>query len=362
MKTKKAIAIYAPPALLAVALLGYATLSAAHGQLKPVTEKGAATQKASPKQPIVLGTNQLPGEFGQFGQTYTIGQREPINFTLKSAEYSITPFSVANNTWVPQADQKLLILHFAVHNPNPREFAYDWWSVKFTAVDSKDVNHEFIQIVAREGTNEKLGLSLKPAQKVDAVAAILVPSEGIVPKLIVEREKGAAVVRYDLHGKAKPLSAGIADAGDTTGATPLKEIPAQPGSFYCLGVFDARLDEAAFTTEPLGKRALKPGYRNLTAVLTIKNGTASPQTFTWSDFMPAVRDSDGEKVAYMQAMLKATRDEVAGGTLAPGEEARIRFFFPLPDKLTGKTLVIAEGKGVHITKARLFAFDVSNAK
>lgn len=60
--------------------------------------------------------------------------------------------------------------------------------------------------------------------------------------------------------------------------------------------------------------------------------------------------------------MKASRNEIADGTLAPGEEARIRFFFPLPQEVTGKTLILGEGKRVHQTTARRFIFDLTAAK
>src|SRR5689334_6242046 len=93
---------------------------------------GAQTSKTKPAKPaakpsggpVVLGTKQLPGDFGQFGTTYTIGKTRPVNFTLRSAEYTTTPFYVGNNTWVPKADEKLLVLHYTVHNPVAREQSY----------------------------------------------------------------------------------------------------------------------------------------------------------------------------------------------------------------------------------------------
>jgi hypothetical protein len=38
-------------------------------------------RRKKPTGPVVLGTTQLPGDFGQLGTTYTIGKAEPINFT-----------------------------------------------------------------------------------------------------------------------------------------------------------------------------------------------------------------------------------------------------------------------------------------
>lgn len=67
-----------------------AGMQPAQAQAKKTGPKKAAPVKpvAAPGKPIILGTTQLPGDFGKLGTTYTIGNSEPINFTLRSAEYS----------------------------------------------------------------------------------------------------------------------------------------------------------------------------------------------------------------------------------------------------------------------------------
>lgn len=330
---------------------------------KPKTSakpKPPVKSPAKPTGPIVLGTTQMAGDFGKLGTTYTIGTSEPINFTLERAEYSVEPVTVGTNTWVPTANQKLLVLHYSVHNPLPREQQYHWGAIRFTAVDARDTNQEYIQAVAREGEKEPLSLILKPAQKVAVTAAILVPAEGIVPKLIVERERGAPVIRYDLHGNVAPLPKFVAENSDTTGASALKEVPAAQGVFYPLGIFDTRLDEVSYVNGPLLRRDPGPGNRWVTAVFTIKNRTNRPENYTWSSYLPDLRDADGEKARYQQALLKATRDEINNGVLAPGEEGRIRFFFAVPEKVNGKVLRLAEGKQIDARVARVFAFDLSS--
>jgi hypothetical protein len=340
--------------------------TAAHAQSggkkpAPAKPKTVVQKPAKPTGPVVLGTTQLPGDFGKLGTTYTIGKSHPINFTLKSAEYSIEPLTIGQNTWVPRATEKRLVLHYTVHNPMPTEHRYYWADIQFTAVDAKDTNHQFIQAVTREGEREPLSIDLKPAQKIDVTASIIVPAEGVVPKLIVERERSAPVIRYDLRDKVTPLAAGFADPADTTGATALKEVAAQAGTFYPMGDFDTRLDEVAYVNGPLIKREPGEGKRYLTAIFTIKNRTNSPKRYAWSDFLPDLRDADGEKSPNPQAILKASRDESTYGDLAAGEEARIRFFFPLPTNVAGKTLRLAEGKEIDARTARVYAFDLTAA-
>lgn len=328
---------------------------------KPPVKK--ATEQTPKKQtgPIVLGTTQLPGDFGQFGTTYTIGQRNPINFTLKSAEYTIAPVTIGTNTWVPKGDEKLLILHYTVHNPNPAELRYDWWDLRFTVVDGQDTNHDYIQAVAREGTNEKLSISLKPAQKIEVYAAVIVPANGVVPKLMVEREKNAPVIRYDLRGKTTPLPATIADEADSTGATVRAAIAVPAGASQRIGVFDMKIDQVAYVEGQLGRQTPKDGMRWLTATVTVKNQTGRPERYVWSDFKAELIDADGEKSSAAQTLVKASRDETTYGDVAPGEEARFRFLFPIPTTVTGKTIRLAEGKLVHQNNARVFNFELPTA-
>lgn len=316
------------------------------------------TAAAKPGGPIVLGTTQLPGDFGKLGQTYTIGKSQPVNFTLNSAEYTVMPFISGGNWHGPTAEQKLLMLHYTVHNPRPSEFPYSWSAIRFTAVDASDTNRTYITAVNREGTTDNLSLSLKPAQKVGVVAAIMVPAAGVVPKLIVECEQGAPVIRYDLRGKVKALPEPFADPADSAGASARKEVPVPAGVFASMAAMDMRLDEVAFTTEALGRAEPQSGGRLVTAVFTIKNRGPGTLSYAWSTFNAVLKDTDGEKTEYNQVLLKARRDEPAQGNLAPGEEAKVRFAFPLPKDVAPKSLSITENSVVSHETARVFVFDL----
>ena len=326
------------------------------GAQKVAPGKPVAKAKTTTNGPIVLGTTQLPGEFGKLGTTYTVGKSEPVNFTLKSAEYSITPVMIGNSIWVPKADQKILVLHYTVHNPLPREQRYSWSQIHFTAVDAQDKNQEMIQAVNREGTTESFDVNLKPAQKIEVSAALLVPAEGVVPKLIVEREKGAPVIRYDLRDKVAALPLTVAAA---PGVDAPKIVSATPGAFYTTGVFDMRLDEIAYAPGPLNRQSPGSGKRFLTAIFTLKNRTKQSQRYYWGVFVADLKDADGEKSPYVQTLLKATRDESVDASLAAGEDVRIRFIFAIPDNVTGKTIRVLECKEVQHNDARSFAFDIS---
>lgn len=334
--------------------------AAAPAVKKPAPKKPAPAAKAG--GPVVLGTKQLPGDFGQLGTTYTIGKDSPLNFTLKSAEYSIARVNLGTNSWVPGVGQKLLVLHYTVHNPNPRETRYYWADLKFTAVSKDDKNYEYLQAAGREGTSDSVDISLKPAQKLEVWSAILVPAEGVVPKLIVERQEGAPVIRYDLRGKVKGMASPFAESSDAEGATVAKQIQVKPGQWAPIGVFDAKLDSIAYTTEALGGSAPEQGQRYLVATFTLKNSTGDARRYYWGDFEAEVRDADGEKAPFVQQLLKGSRNETADGDLPPGEEYRVRFFFVLPEKVEGKAILLKEGKQPDSGTPRPFTFDLSGLK
>lgn len=312
--------------------------------------------------PVVLGTNQLPGDFGQFGQTYTIGKHSPLNFTLVSAEYMVGRYSAGSETIVPSEGQKLLVLHYTVHNPTPEPQDFDWGSIHFTVVDRKDVNHENKSLVVRDGTTETVSVTLKPAQKLNVQTVIVVPADGVIPKLIVQRDSESAVVRYDLRGKVKPLPAPFADTEDTAGATVRKLVPAQVGTFYPLGAYDVRLDSVTYTTTPVGdgEGAETPGEGKRYAIInvTVRNAATAEYDYQWGTFAPELKDADGEKYPYNNQVLKATRNESASGTLKPGEEIRLRYYYTISTEATAKTFSLAGSVGSDPTHT--LVFDVSS--
>lgn len=310
-------------------------------------------------QTEVAGTTQLAGGEGELGKTYTLGKNNPLNFTLRSVEYTVNRVTVRDMIYAPKADEKLLVLHYTVQNPTKQEQPVNWASFKFTAVDSKDINRVFDNYISREGNSELYEARLKPAQKIDLVAAWQVPAAGVIPKLIVEREKGAPVLRYDLRDKVKPLPAPFADPADSTGATALQEVPAMVGTYYPLMVFDIKLEGISFSSDKFENRAPREGKRYLVATFAIKNATgatAREAPYAYNTFKFVLKDADGEKQDFDGYLIKLSRDEHADGKLKPGEEYRFRVYFEMPQDLTGQILYASD------RYSRSYMFDISSFK
>jgi hypothetical protein len=309
----------------------------------------------------VAGTAQLAGGAGELGQAYTLGKVLPLNFMLRSAEFSVTRVTIGRDVYAPNANEKLLILHYTVQNPTKQDQNFSYASFRFTAVDSKDINHVFDGYIAKDGTTESLDLNLKPAQKIDALAVWTFPAAGPVPKLIVQRggETDTPVLRYDLRGKVKPLIAPFADPSDPSGSSALSEIQAKPGGYYPLKIFDIKLEGISFAPGPVDGRLPSEGKRYLLAGFSIKNGaalSAEAAPYSYGSFGFTLKDSDGEKTEFGGNLLKASRDEPADGSLKPGEEYRFRVYFELSLGVAGQTLSVSD------RNSRVYVFDISGLK
>ncbi len=315
----------------------------------------AAEKPKTPTPPPVKGAVQMAGDNGQIGTTYTIGATGPLNFTLNSAEFTATRALFGEATIAPKSDEKLLLLKGTIHNPNKDLTGFDWGTLRFTAIDPNDANHEYENAVAKMGSNEVINVELKPAQKMDVFYVIRVPIKGPIPKLMVAHQSGGKVLRYDLRKVAKALPAPFADSADASGATGLSEIKSEVGTFYPLQNFDVKLVGTTFQDGKLGEFEPEEGKRFLVATVVIKNAGATAAYYDASTFAAALTDGEGEKSDSM-GFLKTTRPEGASGDLKPGAEYTGRFFFALPKDGKAKTLSLSEGE------SRTFHFDVSNTK
>jgi hypothetical protein len=311
------------------------------------------------KQPIVLGTKQLPGDFGQIGTTYTIGNRgEELNFTLLSAEYSVgrkimSPI-LGERYYVPPANQKLLVLRYTVQNPTPQDSRMFDQSFRFTAVSSKDTNHSDLMRVTRVTDEENVDFGLKPAQKVEVTTAVIVPAGGEIPKLIVQRGDGA-VIRYDLRGKVKPLPAPFADPADKTGATPIATVNATLDTYYPFEAYDMKVTGVAYSNdnpEPDAPPA-ENGERFLVVTITFR-GTKEARRLFDQSIQGRIKTEDGEEMERTGAFVRANRKATFDGTLDNGQEVPIRLVFRVPKEMKPKTLILNE------PEHRRLSFDISN--
>ena len=284
----------------------------------------------------------MEGQWAELGKEYTLHPDSPMDFELTSAEFIATRILVGEDVFWPKADEKLLVLHFTIHNPQDSEASACWNTFTFTAVDAKNENREYSQYVGQEENSEALNMYLKPAQEIKAYTFIVVPAEGVIPKLIVQRSD-SPVLRYDLKDKVKPLEKPYVDESDPTGATALGKIDAEAGTYYPTGMLDFKLDSWAYTDETYVDYTPEEGTHHLVLKVTIKNATPGKQNVYWSTFWPRVKAESGEAIEYNENILHGTRNDSLNVELEPGDEVHARFFFQVYTDDPAAKLLIHEG-------------------
>jgi hypothetical protein len=277
----------------------------------------------------VMGTQQMAGEWAVMGQQYTLNEGDPLNFTLNSAEFSVVRLNVGDESVVAQGDEKLLVLHVTIQNPQSRARRVYWADLDFTAVDAMNVNREWSQELGVESTREPVDMDMKPAQKLDLYTAIVVPAKGVIPKLIVKSGEGK-VLRYDLRQGVAPLEAPYVDPSDASGATALTKIEAEKDVWYPMGLFDVKFGGAELAAVDDDGDPPEEGEGFVVIRVTLRNGSADEERLYADPFQVVLRTTDGEKVEWGGEMLHPSRDESVNADLDPGDEMGARVFFRAP--------------------------------
>lgn len=304
----------------------------------------AATKPAKKQAPATthhetVGTEQLKGEYGLMEHTYTLGKTRPWNICLKSAEYSAEAIRCGDQTVCPKRDQKLLVLHLTVHNPQKDLALMRFDTIRFTAVDANDKNWESVKIINSEATKEKIDQRFKPAQKMDIYTAIIVPAAGEIPKLMLTGSDNT-VIRYDLRGKVKALPMPFADPSDKSGASALADVPAEMGVSYPLAPVAVSVDSISYADGPVDGKNAPTGGRFLIATLTVKYIATFNGTLRFDSFQVKGVDSDGLDIKWGGNLLAASSDRHIDVRVEPGQEIKCRAYFPLGKDVTPKSIVI----------------------
>jgi len=191
------------------------------------------------------------------------------------------------------------------------------------------------------------------------------PAKGAIPKLMFQ-SRDKLVLRYQLLQKdakgnyinpVKPLPAPIADPADETGATALEVVPAQLGAYYPLRDVGAKVESITLSDDPIQGRAPSKGQRYLVAIVTARNDSGGKFGWAWSTIKATLTDQDGGDIRWNGTCLFASRDDDARADLAPGQELRVRYFFPVPPNLPLKAFGIQQS-----STGRVYAYDLTNLK
>lgn len=326
---------------------------------KPVT----ASRKSPGAQSVVLGTKQLPGEFGKFGTTYTIGKERPINFTLLSAEYRADrfvggDFDGQTESWVPQKDQKLLVIKYTVQNPRSADARLWYNSFEVIAVSPDSSNSKMLNQPWIAGQTSYKEVQLKPAQKVTLTAAMLVSAQGEAPKLIVQREQdpSAAVIRYDLRGKVAKIS----DPAYSDDGISVKEtIEGKLGTYYPWIGSDFQVVGVEDVAKKIPDLDTPSDYKQVAIKLRFRGVTLTSGRLWYGDFNARLTTSDGETTDFKtySRLFRGGRDETFDGVVPVGEEQTLRLVVDIPKDASIKGLSLSNHHSEEVRRTYMFTIN-----
>lgn len=315
---------------------------------RPKTPKATITDSTrsainDTTRPVVLGTRQLPGDFGRLRTTYTLGKAEPLNVTLTAAEYTLdhgiyeSAFE-GTKPGLAHCQDKTLLLKLTLQNPTPQTLSLNPGGLKLTALTPDGTGSERAVLVDPRTRKQCLGLPLKPGQKLDVLAFVTVPAKEPIQKLILQREDNTAVVRYDLTDKVAglPWWAGAgAESKDTIAG--IRDC-VLPTAWFSVG-----LRGLEWTTAKLDDDEPGEGNRFLVAHLSFE--ALAKQGLNFGTFDITLTTEDGQKIAKetpggIGGFLLETRPVSFSGELEKGERQSIRVYFRVARDAAPKSLTI----------------------
>jgi hypothetical protein len=296
----------------------------------------------------VSGTPQLPGDNGILDQVYKISTAQPLYFRLTSAEFTVGQVVLGDDIFAPNEDEKLLVLHFTVQNPDKtaeRLARYD--CLRFTAFDSANSPY-----VSEKGWGDDsdpkhpfVAMNLKPSQTVACCSVIRVPAKGPIAKLMIQprNDNDGPVLRYMFTDQIKALEAPFADPADTSGYTALETVPAEIGTPYPFANWTITVEKFDYSTDAMDGDKPPAGGRFLMVTMLVHNSSPNDTNLRYDFFRPTLTDADGLEMKYEGLVAGSSGVKVAQ-MLKPGAEMRVRLYIDVAKDAEPKTLVLKEGE------------------
>lgn len=354
----------------------------------PVYAQGGKKPAPKPQPPAkptpgTIGTKQMEGSEGQVGVTYSLKTNEALdpqfNLTITSVSYTTGGYRIADKVLAPGRGQKYLVIRYTCQNPNKTDIDIpaDFQSTNlFQAVgnDNKtytpegDFRTSFLDnpSLAPGKPYAQADLKLKPGQKSEMVFALIpIPSEVIVPKLIIKRGRvgtNEQVMRFDLRDKVKAEYGAFANTA--TPLVPRDDMPGTLGTAYPLASLEISISDMKREAGPLmADITADDGKEFITGTVALKNIAPANRTL-WSDYAPKVTvvTDDGEKFTFDpgHGFLRTNRSSrMDPGEVESLDSRKAVFYIQIPKGTKVKQLIVSEINFPDFETRRL-TYDISS--
>ena len=168
------------------------------------------------------------------GTTAHLGVKDSINFTPRSAEYTIFPEEVDGKLIVPNATQKLVVVRVNLQYPEEGRIDLRPSDVHVTASDLAGKKYDGqLQLYSQSGKPVSTAV-LRSGQQVDAICVILIPALTLIKQLDVYALDRRLTATYSGDG-IQPLPLQMRDAVSGNKYNPFTVRDAAFGQVVCIG-------------------------------------------------------------------------------------------------------------------------------
>ena len=168
------------------------------------------------------------------GTTAHLGVKDSVNFTPRSAEYTILPEEVDGKLIVPNATQKLVVVRVNLQYPDEGRIELRPSDVHVTASDLAGKKYEGkLQLYSQSG-KPMTSAVMRSGQQVDAICVMLIPALTLIKQLDVFALDRRLTATYSGDG-LQPLPLQMRDAVSGNKYTPFTVRDAAFGQVVCIG-------------------------------------------------------------------------------------------------------------------------------
>ena len=314
--------------LLAGALL-FSPLAFAQTKPKPKPKPKPAAK------PAVQGAAPMKGQYGQPNVLYTVGKAEPLNYALKSIEYSLSPINVGGRVYSANGKQKLVNARFLVSNPSKGERTLWDGSQRITLVSTGGQNFDGGSIGV-PNSNKPQNVSLKPGQRAEFFVPFVVNGDAVIDRIIVQHAPNEPVLRLRVANFIKKLPAFFAPDGVKTKET----LTGATGVWYP-GTFLSHRFDGWQKLETVDGNAADEGHEWVAARVSVKNVSGNTHGIYGGNIRGQLVDADGE-IVEKNRLIRASSEADASPELKAGQEYAYRIVFMVPTNLEVKTLRLGD--------------------
>jgi hypothetical protein len=318
------------------------------GAVPPVA--GAATTAPTTGVGAAVA-GEVPGAWAEIGRTYRLGETDPIQLALQSAEYEAKRLQFGSTVIWPKAGEKFLVVRFQLSNARRQAMrvvaARLVWSVA-PASGAAVIRCEYL---GRENGGASFDHTLEAGQASACLAVFRVSGAGEMQSLTVTNrpDAAAATARYDLRGRVRGLPAHLADARDAAGATVVDAVRARLGESFASGVTDVVVQGV----EVVGADAPAPTGRttNLPVYATVRytfQGPFTPVVFGGRAPVATLIDSQGGSRPAENQTFALQAPDVLPLRPKAGDTVEFRLRFWIPRGTTPQRLVFRDPGGLPV--------------